>query len=106
MVGDVVAGSNKKFLLVPFSAFRVRWGNRPEVYRDFDILCHVNTTQGIGCAVCKLVITRRCSARGGTKQTLQRSELYDFMDILQCINWLVSLTATPRINVLSNSKNE
>lgn len=45
---DFFARLNEKFCLIQFKPFCVRWENRAEGYEEFNIFCHVNTTQKMG----------------------------------------------------------
>lgn len=68
VVEEFVAGSNNTSFPVPFKSFSVKWGSRTDVYREFDILCHVKTTQITGWVVCKHAITELYFATDGTKR--------------------------------------
>lgn len=95
VVKDDLACFIEKYCLVPFKYFCVKLENRTEIYREIDIIRHVNTTQILGWAVCKHVTTGSAWLEKVRNGTLQKLEAPKVIKISKCIKKLVSMTAMP-----------
>lgn len=68
VVKQIMNSEECLFHIVPWKTFCPRWQDRAPIYKEFSILCKVNTKEHVGWAICNYALSGSCELQNGLRR--------------------------------------